>query len=173
MEILVISGLLASLRTNAGYVLLALGRSELLTLATGLRFAIVVPALIFGTIKFGAQGAAWMTFATSLVMLPITHGFMRRVLDTRWGEYGCVLWRPAVAAVGMALLVRGFLDWAQEGFVAGSQALTLTSAVLLGMVAYVALVGVLWAVSGFPRSAEAHAIAALYRFLGGLGSKAH
>jgi lipopolysaccharide exporter len=168
LEILVLSGLLASLRTNAGYVLLALGRSELVTLATGLRFAIFVPALIFGTLEFGVEGAAWAMLATSVVMLPITHAFMHRTIGMRWAEYGGVLWRPAIAAAGMALLVRAYLGWAQPGFTAGSEGLTLAAAVLAGIAAYVALVAALWAACGFPQSAEARALAALRDFFAGL-----
>jgi O-antigen/teichoic acid export membrane protein len=165
MEILVLSGLLASLRTNAGYVLLAMGRSDLLTFATGLRFAIVVPALIAGTIEFGALGAAWTMFATSIVMLPITHTFMHRMLGTRWSEYGRVLWRPTVAAVGMAVAVRELLGWAQQGFAAHGEGLTLASAVVVGIVTYCGLVGVLWAAAGFPRGAETRALEMLREFL--------
>src|SRR6266850_3841913 len=53
MEILALSGLLVSLRTNAGYVFLALGKSELVTVMTAVRFAIAVPALVVGTLYFG------------------------------------------------------------------------------------------------------------------------
>jgi lipopolysaccharide exporter len=168
MQILVLAGLLTSLRTNAGYVLLAVGRSELLTLANLLRFAIVVPALVFGTIEFGAEGAAWTMLATSVALLPITHVFMRRVLGTRWSEYGRVLWRPAVASACMALLVNAYLGWAHQRLAAGGEALTLGSAVIVGVVAYVALTSLLWSISGFPRSAEARALDALRGFFGRL-----
>jgi len=138
IEILALSGLLVSLRSNAGYVFLALGRAELLTVIAGVRFAVVVPALVVGTIYFGVKGAAWTIFGVSIVMLPVVDYFMHRVLRIRWAEQGRVLWRPAV------------------------------SAVVLGIASYVSFTGLLWAVSGFPRSAEARVATALRSFLGRL-----
>jgi len=171
MQILALSGLLTSLRTNAGYVFLALGRSELLTVMTAVRFAVVVPALVFGIIYFGAKGAAWTILGTSMVMLPVTHWFMHLVLRIRLAEHGNVLWRPAVATIGMALLVREYLAWTEHGFAASNPVLALASAVVLGIAVYVSFTGLLWAVSGFPRSAEVRVVTALDRFLGNLQGK--
>jgi O-antigen/teichoic acid export membrane protein len=168
MEILALAGLFASLRTNAGYAILALGRSGLLTAVTAINFAVVVPALIFGTTYFGVKGAAWTILGASVVMLPVTHSFMQRVLPIRWTEYGSVLWRPAVTATGMALLVREYLAWTEHGFVASNAAQALASAVLLGIAVYVSFTGLLWAVSGFPQSAESRFVSGLHSFLGSL-----
>jgi O-antigen/teichoic acid export membrane protein len=172
MEILALSGLLASLRTNAGYVFLALGRSKLVTVMTAVRFGVVVPALVFGTIYFGAKGAAWTMLGTSIVLLPVTHYYMHGVLRIRWTEHGSVLWRPAVAASGMGLLVREYLAWMEHGFAASNPVVALASAVVLGILAYVLFAGLLWAVSGFPQSAEVRFVNALDSFLGALRGKA-
>jgi len=172
MEILALSGLLVSLRTNAGYVFLALGRSELLTVMTAVRFAIAVPALVVGTIYFGAKGAAWTILGTSIVMLPVTHCFMRRALQIRWAEHGSVLWRPAIAALGMALLVREYLEWTEHGFTVNNGVPALASAVVLGITIYVLFTGLLWALSGFPQSAEARLVSALQTFLRSLRGEA-
>ncbi len=171
MEILALSGLLVSLRTNAGYVFLALGKSELVTVIYAVQFAVLVPSLVVGTVYFGTRGAAWTILGASIVMLLVTHYLMHRVLRIRWAEHGNVLWRPAVAAVGMALLVREYLAWTEHGFAAGNAALALASAVVLGIAAYVSFTGALWAVSGFPRSAEARLVTALRGFLTGLREK--
>jgi O-antigen/teichoic acid export membrane protein len=172
MKILAFSGLLVSLRTNAGYVFLALGRSELQAAITAVRFGVGVPALVFGTIYFGTEGAAWTILGTSIVMLPVTHGFMHRVLRVRWAEHGGVLWRPAVAAVGMYLLVMEYLAWTEHGFAASHAVLALASAVGLGIATYVSFAGLLWAASGFPQSAEARVVTALVSLLGRLRRKA-
>jgi lipopolysaccharide exporter len=164
MEVLALSGLLVSLRTNAGYVFLALGRSELLTVMTAVRFAIAVPALVVGTIYFGAKGAAWTILGTSIVMLPVTHCFMRRALRIHWTEHGSVLWRPGIAAFGMALLVREYFEWTEHDFAASNAVLALASAVVLGIAVYFSLTGLLWALSGFPQSAEARVVSALQTF---------
>jgi len=172
MEILALSGLLVSLRTNAGYVFLALGRSEVLTVMTAVRFAVTVPALVVGTIYFGAKGAAWTILGASIVMLPVTHCFMRRVLQIRLAEHGSALWRPAVAAFGMALLVREYLEWTEHDFTANHGVPALASAVVLGIAVYISFTGLLWALSGFPQSAEARVVSALQNFLGSLRGEA-
>lgn len=166
MRILAVAGLLVSLRTNVGYVFLALGRSRLLVVMTAARFGVTVPALVFGTLYFGTEGAAWTILGTSVAILPITHFFMHRVLGIRWTEHGGVLWRPAVGAIGMALAVSEFLAWTEQGFAASHAVLALASAVALGIVAYVLFTSVLWAASGFPQSAEARISIALQSFVG-------
>jgi O-antigen/teichoic acid export membrane protein len=172
MEILALSGLLVSLRTNAGYVFLALGRSKLVTVMTAERFAIVVPALVFGTIHFGAKGAAWAMLGTSIVLLPVTHWYIRHVLRIRLAEHSSVLWRPAVAAIGMGLLVREFVAWTEHGLAASKPVVALASAIVLGVLAYVLFTGLLWALSGFPQSAEVRLVNALDNLLGALRRKA-
>src|SRR5260221_12472437 len=94
-------------------------------------------------------------------MLLVTHYLMHRVLRIRWAEHGNVLWRPAVAAIGMALLVRENLVWTEHGFAAGNAALAPASAVVLGIAAYVSFTGALWGVLGFPPSPGARPWAAL------------
>jgi hypothetical protein len=109
---------------------------------------------------------------TSIVLLPVTHYYMHGVLRIRWTEHGSVLWRPAVAASGMGLLVREYLAWMEHGFAASNPAVALASAVVLGILAYVLFTGLLWAVSGFPQSAEVRFVSALDSFLGALRGKA-
>jgi hypothetical protein len=135
---------------------------------TAVRFAVVVPALVFGTVFFGVKGASWTILGTSIVMLLVTHCFVHRVFRLRWAEHGSVLWRPAVAAFGMAFLVREYLAWTELGFAASNALLALASAVALGIAVYVSLTGLLWAVSGFPHSAEVRVVRALDNFLGSL-----
>jgi len=167
MKILAVAGLLVSLRTNVGYVFLALGRSKLLVAMTAVRFGVIVPALAFGTIYFGTEGAAWAILGASIAILPITHFFMHRILRIRLAEHGSVLWRPAVAAIGMALAVNEYLAWTEHGFAASHAVLALASAVVLGIVVYVSFTSLLWAASGFPRSAEARVSTAIQSFFGG------
>jgi hypothetical protein len=96
---------------------------------------------------------------------------MHHALRIGWAEQGKVLWRPAVAAIGMTLLVREYLAWTEHGFAAGNALLALASAVVLGVAAYLSFTGLLWAVSGFPQSAEARVVGALRCFLGSLREK--
>jgi hypothetical protein len=97
---------------------------------------------------------------------------MRRVLQIRLAEHGRVLWRPAIAALGMALVVREYLEWTEHGFTANNGVPALASAVVLGIAVYISFTALLWALSGFPRSAEARVVAALQSFLGTLRGEA-
>jgi hypothetical protein len=133
---------------------------------TAVRFGVIVPALVFGTIYFGTEGAAWTILGTSIAILPITHFFMHRVLRIRLAEHGSVLWRPAVAAIGMAWVVSEYLAWTEHGFAASHAALALASAVVLGIAVYVSFTILLWAASGFPQSAEARVSSTLQSFFG-------
>lgn len=166
MKILAVAGLLVSLRTNVGYVFLALGRSKLLVVMTAVRFGIVVPALVLGTVYFGTEGAAWTILGTAIAFLPITHFFMHRVLGIRLAEHAGVLWRPVIAAVGMAWVVSEYFAWTEHGFAASHMVLALASAVALGFAAFVSFTSLLWAASGFPRSAEARVSSAIQGYFG-------
>jgi O-antigen/teichoic acid export membrane protein len=168
MEILALAGLLASWRTNTGYVLLAVGKSGLATVMIAAKFMLLVPSLIFGTIYFGAEGAAWAMLATSVVMLPVAHGFVIPILHVRSTEYLGVLWRPVLAATAMAVLLSQYLEWSQLAFPAHAAALVLASMIVLGIVIYAGSIGLLWAVSGFPDSAEAHVLKAILKTFGRL-----
>jgi len=157
LEILALAGLLASWRTNTAYVFLATGRPGLVTVMAAARFALLLPTMVFGAVFVGLHGAAWAMLATSVLMFPVTHTLVRRVLLIRWADYGRVLWRPIFAAASMGLLVRWYLESWGSDLTNGITALACASAIGLGFVIYVALVALLWAVAGFPDSAEASA----------------
>jgi lipopolysaccharide exporter len=166
MKILAFAGLLASWRTNTGYVLLAVGRSGLVTVMIAVKFIVLVPALVVGTIYFGAEGAAWAMLATSVVMLPVAHGFVIPILRARSKDYLRILWRPALATAAMAFLLAQYLEWSQHAFPAQATVWLLASTVVLGVLIYTASIGLLWAVSGFPDSAEARILKVILRTLG-------
>jgi hypothetical protein len=109
---------------------------------------------------------------TSIVLLPVTHWYIRHVLRIRLAEHSSVLWRPAVAAIGMGLLVREFVVWTEHGLAASKPVVALASAIVLGVLAYVLFTGLLWALSGFPQSAEVRLVNALDNLLGALRRKA-
>jgi PST family polysaccharide transporter len=148
LGILAISGLLASWRTNINYVFMAMDRSRLVTALAALRCALVVPALAFGTRRFGTTGAACAVLAMSLAMLPITQVFASRVLEVGWKQHGAVLWRPVLGSIAMGLSLAQMLDWLGGGWLA------LAVALVLGGVVYLAAIAALWAAAGFPDSAE-------------------
>jgi hypothetical protein len=69
----------------------------------------------------------------------------------------------------MYLLVREYLAWTEHGFAESNAVLALTSAVVLGIT--VSFTGLLWAVSGFPQSAENRVVTALDTLLNSLRGK--
>ena len=52
-------------------------------------------------------------------------GVSYRLLRIRFVDYVSVLWRPAIAATGMAPRVKEYLDWVQASLATGGDALGL------------------------------------------------
>jgi lipopolysaccharide exporter len=157
LQILIPAGVLASWRTNAGYVFIAMGRPASSMLISAIRLALLLPALMAGTMLLGLPGAAWGLLLAALAMLPVTHGMVERLLGVGWRDYGRVLWRPILASAGMAVVVYHYIGLWGPDLSTGLTLLSCVSAVVLGALTYVALVALLWALSGFPESAEAGA----------------
>jgi len=136
MEILALSGLLVSLRTNAGYVFLALGRSELLTVMTAVRFAIAVPR--WSSEPSISVPKARLDDPRNIHRDAPGYAFLHAPGSSHpLAEDASVLWRPAIAAFGMALLVREYLEWTEHDLTTSHAVPALASAVVLGIAVYI------------------------------------
>jgi O-antigen/teichoic acid export membrane protein len=154
VEILGVYGALASLGSVFGPTLMATGRSRFLSVLSALNVAFFVPCVVYGAMVAGIIGAAWGSLAVVLVMLPLSHWLVARILSLPFSEVIRNLWRPLVATCLMYLLVRMFI--ASNGHVEtfGSMAGFLALAVALGVVVYVGAVAALWLLSGRPEGGE-------------------
>lgn len=146
-------GVLSSLASNTGAVLVALGKLRALTYILALQVAIILPALIWGAHKAGVMGVAVATLAVGLAMVPITFTQVLRAIGLRYAEFLTAIWRPLVAAAIMYAVVElTQRSWHVETFVGQlRQALLL---VTLGAIVYTSAVLALWRLSSCPAGAE-------------------
>jgi len=148
-------GLLLALKSNNHYVYLALGKSRIPALLALLQLIILLPLVVVGSARGGANGAALAYLAAQLLFSPISIGVIRHVLRLRVAQLAAVFYRPLIAAaamyVGTRLLVVAFEGTPQHG---AALVLPLLTCVACGVALYAAGLLLLWWVAGKPASAE-------------------
>jgi O-antigen/teichoic acid export membrane protein len=150
-------GVIQSLASNTGSVLLALGKVRALTIILGIQAAILVPALVWGAHRAGPIGVAVATLGVSAVLAPINLWQVFHAIHLRFIEFLAVIWRPLVAAASMYVVVKPLqLSWKVEGlFEQLEQTFVL---VALGAIIYVLVVLLLWMLSSRPAGAEEYVL---------------
>ena len=153
LRILAIAGAAFVLYTNVSYVFLAIGRPRLTTLMNVVTVSLFVPGLLTLAPRLGPIGAAYAYTATALVMLPISYVSVSILLSLKPAQIIAVTWRPALSAMAMYLVV---VSLGEVVLTVGAIRLVpdLLLRIALGMVSYVATLGVLWLASGRPPGAE-------------------
>jgi lipopolysaccharide exporter len=152
IQILAFYGCVASLGTNTGVVMMAVGRPHLMTAMALAHVCLLVPALVLATRAAGLAGAALAVLAATVLVTPLNFAILGRVLGVGVAALVRPLWRPvlgAAAMYGVVRLVLGRLDAAGAG--EGAQ---LAAGVVAGVLAYVVVVAGLWAAAGRPAGAE-------------------
>jgi O-antigen/teichoic acid export membrane protein len=160
IAVLAIYGVIQSLQSNSGAVLLALGKLRALACILAIQAAIFVPALLWGANEAGGLGAAMATLVAGTLLAPINLTQVFRAIDLRFAGFLRVVWRPVVAAsimYGVIKLAQHF--WHVTSFVEQfQQALAL---VLLGAVVYTSAVLGLWRLASCPPGAEQYVLGKL------------
>jgi O-antigen/teichoic acid export membrane protein len=133
------------------------GRTDATALQSWLELIVLVPLMLITLQAYGVDGAAIARALVAVVMLPAMLGLAARVCPLRFGELLDALWRPFIAAAGMALLLRAPLPMA-EGTVPA-----LIEKIVVGAVFYAATLWILWLIAGRPPGAETHLLAAMRR----------
>lgn len=109
VQILVGVGILKSLSNPIGSVLLAKGRADI-----GFKMNVLVGitnTLVFWlAVSSGVYAVAWSYLGLSLVYLVISWLVMHAVISLSWREFVAILTRPTAVALGMGLVVWGFLQ---------------------------------------------------------------
>lgn len=154
VRILAFYGLVGAVASNFYYVFLALGKPQRITTLAIANLAILIPSMLYLTLKFGPLGAAWALLLTRLCTMPMS--VVLGVVDAKLQVSRLVsgLWRPAVAGTAMFFLVRAFLAEQVTDVSPLPQMIELIVAVALGVVSYVGLLALLWLIAGRPRAAE-------------------
>lgn len=148
LAVLAIVGLLDAANGLVEPVLMARGAVRSLTYVLAAHTAMLVPLAIVLVHFWGAIGAAYAMLMSGFVALPMYLHAARRQIGIRAGELARSLWRPFVAALLMALIVKEL----EKTLVApgGATVVTLLGLVAVGAIVYFGLLGLLWAVSGRP-----------------------
>jgi len=155
IAVLAFYGVIQSLQSNTGAVLLALGKVRALTVILGVQAAVSVPALVWGAYQGAAMGVVIATLAAGIVMAPINLAQVFRAINLRSVEFFAVIWRPLIAAAVMYVVVElAQRSWHAETLLEHlRQALAL---VALGAIVYAAAVLVLWKLVSCPAGAESY-----------------
>jgi O-antigen/teichoic acid export membrane protein len=153
LAVLALVGLLDAINTLVEPILMARGALRSLSLVFIGQAAVLVPAAVVLIYLYGAVGAAYAMLLGGCAATPMYYlagklevGFLvRELLKSAW--------RPVLASVAMAAIVRE----AETLLVAGGtpSVTALLALVATGVVAYGVLMVLLWLVSGCPRFPEA------------------
>jgi len=153
--LLAFSGAGNLMQTNTGSVHTAMGQPRFITLTGLLHVSTLLPAVIFGTYRFGLVGAA-AAYALHTWVLGIwtTYAIVFRTTPIRRADVLAPCWRPLCASALMYLAVRAFL-WYYPGHDSlASSLLALVAATLLGFATYVGALLGLWTAAGRPEGSE-------------------
>jgi hypothetical protein len=120
----------------------------------------LLPALIVGVWYDGALGAAWAMFATACVAAIMDLTFILRLLNLPISRVLAASWRPVVAAVALAALVKAIEAWWGPLQSSLASANLLAVAVLAGALCYVLAALALWSICGKPDGAERNTMTA-------------
>lgn len=161
IEVLALFGIVRSLHGPNGSIYLALGRPHAVAGLQGLQLFIAVGLMLQWIPVHGVIGAAWAILVGALIAMGVNFAMVLRAIQLPFGRFVAALWRPSVAVVGMALLLRQIEPSGQISAVAPHG---LTTAVILvvqattGVVCYLLAVLLLWFVCRCPPGIEKFAV---------------
>ncbi|HKU87907.1 MAG TPA: oligosaccharide flippase family protein, partial [Casimicrobiaceae bacterium] len=154
MQVLALHGVLRAFSTSSHVVYLAVGKPRFTAIITAARLCVLVPALVVMTMKAGALGAAWATVIVAALVWILDYVLLYHVMHFDARALLGTMWRPVVAALVMALVVRyGETLLPGAGPVAAAAA-SLAALVALGALAYVVTSFALWRACLRPPGAE-------------------
>jgi len=136
-------------------LMLAIGKPGVFAKIYAVQVAVMVPPMIFFTMRNGVEGAALAYAITALALLPINVTIVARTADLPISSLLPAVWRPFTATIVMYLgtsLVMPSIDPAT--LPAGVAAWLLAQYVMLGAAIYVTVGIALWLLSGRPEGAE-------------------
>lgn len=154
IQVLAMYGVLTALQTNISYVYLAVGRPRLITAVAAAQFVVLLGLLLPATWYWGAIGAAWSFLITAVCMVPVNQVLIAKQLKLSTLGYAAHLWRPAAAALAMALAIIGIKRELTLPNETHAYVLALLLCVAVGAVVYAVAVYLLWRLAGSPDGAE-------------------
>lgn len=125
------------------------GKTRISAVQSWLELAVIVPVSLWAVRGFGAEGVALSRAAVAVVMVPAMMVLIARSGLITLGALTSALWRPAVAALGMAALLGSVpARWIEPAFV------RLLLELLVCAITYPAIVLLCWWASGKPAGVE-------------------
>ena len=153
IQILGICGAVASIGNNTGSALIALGAPTAVTVLWIVRLTVLLPALVVATQEWGITGAAWAVFAISVIITPVNFAVILPRLRIPVRQILAQLWRPLTASASMYYLVAETIGQLNTlGF--HFAFVQLVIAMLVGAIAYAAIIALLWLLVGCPVGTE-------------------
>jgi O-antigen/teichoic acid export membrane protein len=162
LQVVGVAASISLLDSGASSICLILGRPRLLVCVSGSYVIVLLLSLALLLPHYGALGAAWSFAIAAGVSLPVQLGLLRWALKLTIHRWIAAVWRAIAAAVAMHLIVSTLLSRLAPAENTVSQALQLLAAVASGVLCYVAIVMLLWFISGRPEGAES----AVLRYIG-------
>lgn len=147
-------GLCSALQSNLYVVVLAMGQPRATTLLSAALFVVSLPVLVFASLAFGVNGAAFAYLVTALLGLSSIVYVFCRISAIPLRVLGLAVWRPCAAAVvmaGVVLNAENLLAVYGQGL---PSVLSLLALVSIGVLSYVTCVAALWFVAGKPVGTE-------------------
>lgn len=155
IQILAFAGAVSAVTSNNMAAYLALGKPRLGTAILLTRLAVFAAAIALLPTSRGVTLVAWAELLAALASMLVSLPVLFAVLQLRPADYAASAWRPLIASALTAALVHEL-----NRLVAGDDTVTaaftqLCLGLAAGATAYVALLWLLWRLSGRPESAEA------------------
>jgi PST family polysaccharide transporter len=155
IPLLALAGASAVLQSNTGSLHNALGQPRMIALAGAIQVALLLPMLLYATLYFGLNGAAWAVLIHAVALgLPITYWIVCRTTTVRASDIVEASWRPVVACAVMYGTVRAFLAIVDAPPTFLGSLLALLAACAIGALTYSASVLLLWLLAGRPEGPE-------------------
>ncbi len=169
IQLLAVAGISTALQISCWSVFMATQRFRFLVYLNLFHLAVMIPAMFVFVPPQGAVGAALAHLTACIASLPVGFAMVRAVTGVPVSALVGALWRPALAAVAMYLVLEAARPGALGADSPTLQLLVgLVEVVAVGAVAYAAGIALLWLASGRPRSAELEALDYLRQRIRGL-----
>lgn len=150
IHVLAISGGLAAAFASNGSIQMALGKPRVNAILQAVRATLLVILLLLLVPGYGVMAAAWSQFIVTLGIIPAATYIVLRQLDISLLELLATIWRPVIAAAGMAVA----LTQAEIFLHNTKPIISLFAQVAIGAVTYGVVLYVIWRLTGRPRGAE-------------------
>lgn len=154
LRVIAVASSISLLGAGSASICLSLGRPRLLVWLAGSYVIVLLISLALLLPAFGPLGAAWSFAIAAAAALPLQLLLLRLALQLTVNRWIAAVWRAVVAVVLMHFLVTTLLARLPPAEGSVVQALQLVAAVAGGALCYVALVMLLWLISGRPDGAE-------------------